>query len=99
MSLWIKVKSVDKKCEVMINLDKVVEIAPLKNGHTALFYADNATSNGVRSYNVENPYTEFQQFALEPVSTAMLGNIGNSVKKEPLDIPTLIKDKKNTEKK
>ena len=32
MSLFVEVDSVDKGCQVIINLDEVVEIAPLVEG-------------------------------------------------------------------
>jgi len=65
MSLFVEVQSVDKNCPVIINLEHVVEIAPLAAGGCALFLND---GTGKYDIKVKDEYTLFKQFALETVS-------------------------------
>jgi hypothetical protein len=69
MSTFIEVESVEKGCKVIVNLDQVVEIAPLIGGGCALFFADNAAVGGKISYKVKDNYSVFKQFALQTVSS------------------------------
>jgi hypothetical protein len=66
MSLFIEVDSIEKGCKVIINLDEVLEIAPLAAGGCALFFAT-ATGNKV-SFKVRDSYELFKQFVLQTVS-------------------------------
>ena len=68
MSLFVEVKSVDKKCMVIINLDEVVEIAPLAKGGCAVFFSDAAGVNSRSAMLVEDEYDQFKQFVLQTVS-------------------------------
>ena len=63
MSLFVEVQSLEKKCPVIINLDEVVEIAPLIDGGCALF----TISNGI--IKVSDSYDQFKQFAMQQVSS------------------------------
>ena len=65
MSLFVEVQSVDKNCPVIINLEHVVEIAPLAAGGCALFLSD---GTGKYDIKVKDEYSMFKQFALETVS-------------------------------
>ena len=69
MSLFIEVESIEKDCTVIINLDSVVEIAPLVTGGCALFFTDGAGMNSKSSMRVKNEYSEFKQFAMKTVSS------------------------------
>lgn len=69
MSTFVEVTSVEKNCKTIINLDEVLEIAPLATGGCALFFSDAAAVGGKSSYKVTDSYSLFQQFALQPVST------------------------------
>jgi len=69
MSTFIEVESVEKGCKVIINLDQIVEVAPLIGGGCALFFADNAAVGGKISYKVKDNYSVFKQFALQTVSS------------------------------
>lgn len=62
MSTFVEVQSVEKDCQVIINLDHVVEIAPLKEGGCAIFLTNN------ESTRVKDSYELFKQFALQTVS-------------------------------
>jgi len=68
MSLFIEVNSIDKNCPVIINLDTVMEIAPLASGGCALFFPDAAAVGGKTSMKVTDSYEQFKQFAIQPVS-------------------------------
>ena len=68
MSTFIEVDSVDKGCKVIINLDQVLEIAPLIGGGCILYFADQAAVGGKASYKVRDSYLAFKQFAMETVS-------------------------------
>ena len=70
MSLFIEVNSIDKGCPVIINLDTVVEIAPLAAGGCALFFPDSAAVGGKTAMKVTDTYEQFKQFAIQPVSAA-----------------------------
>ncbi len=68
MSLFVEVNSVEKGCPVIINLEHIIEIAPLAAGGCALFTFDGAGMNSKNSMKVTNDYSEFKQFAMQPVS-------------------------------
>lgn len=68
MALFVEVSSVDKGCKVIVNLDSIVEIAPLATGGCALFFADSAAVGGKTSYKVTDSYELFKQFAMQTVS-------------------------------
>ena len=90
MALFVEVTSKEKMCKVIINLDQVVEVAPLKSGGCDLFFNDAAAVGGTRVMKVEDSYTQFQQFAMQTVSSE---DIAKQVKKlkgsAPIEIPTL----------
>lgn len=68
MSLFVEVNSIDKGCKVIINLEHIVEIAPLKTGGCALFMSDNAGTNAKTSLQVSDNYDLFKQFAMQTVT-------------------------------
>lgn len=68
MSLFIEVSSVEKGCPVLINLDEVLEIAPLSEGGCALFFADAAAVNGKNAMKVKDSYALFKQLAMQMVT-------------------------------
>jgi len=68
MAIFVEVDSVEKDCKTIINLDSVIEIAPLAAGGCVLFFADTAAVNGKSAYNVKDSYEQFKQFALQTVS-------------------------------
>jgi hypothetical protein len=90
MSLFVEVDSLDKKCPVIVNLDMVVEIAPLTSGGCAIFMQDG--TGGMTSMKVNNNYDEFKQFVLQKVSAADIEKrFGTKTKTKELtmDIPKL----------
>jgi hypothetical protein len=74
MSLFVEVDSIEKDTKVVINLDHIVEIAPLREGGTALFFNDGAAVNGIRSMKVKDSYNMFKQFAMQTVSSDMIAD-------------------------
>jgi len=68
MSLFIEVESLDKNCKVIINLEHVVEVAPLASGGCAVFFTDGASVGGVRSMKVTDSYSLFQQLVMTMVT-------------------------------
>ena len=65
MSTFVEVNSIEKGCEVIINLDHVIEIVPLTNGGTMLVFQD---AMGKYDVKVSDSYALFRQFALQTVS-------------------------------
>ena len=92
MALFVEVESVEKQCKVFINLDEVVEIAPLAAGGCALFIADPAAVGGSKAYKVKDSYDQFKQFAMQTVSSEDIAARVKSLKKNvpvEFDIPKL----------
>lgn len=92
MGLFVEVQSVDKGCDVIINLDEVLEIAPLAAGGCVLFFADQSSPGGKTSYKVKDSYEQFRQFAIQPVSAEDIAKRFPSKKTNKpveLDIPKL----------
>ena len=65
MSTFVEVNSIEKQCQVIINLDQVIEIVPLANGGTMLMFQD---AMGKYDIKVSDSYALFRQFALQTVS-------------------------------
>lgn len=91
MSTFIEVFSVEKSVKVIINLDQILEIAPLKEGGSRLFFLDAASVGGTRTFDVKDEYSQFQQFALQTVSSEDVAKKIKSLKDKTggLEIPTL----------
>ena len=91
MSLFVEVNSIEKGCPVIINLDTVVEIAPLAAGGCALFLPDSAAVGGKTAMKVTDTYEQFKQFAIQPVSAE---DIAARFPKATVEQP--VKSKKST---
>jgi len=68
MALFVEVTSTEKNCLVIVNLDHVVEIAPLIEGGCALFTVDGAGMNSKSAMRVKENYDQFKQFAMQTVT-------------------------------
>jgi hypothetical protein len=66
--MFVEVNSVEKGCPVIVNMDHIVEIAPLREGGCALFMSDGAGMNSKTALKVTDSYEQFKQFAIQPVS-------------------------------
>ena len=89
MSLFVEVESVEKKCKVVVNLDQVIEIAPLYEGGCALFFADSAAVGGKTAMRVVDSYSMFQQLALQVVSSEDIAKKVKALKSTAMEIPKL----------
>lgn len=69
MSLFVEVESVEKNCKVILNIEHIIEIAPLREGGCALFIMDSAAVNGRSAIKVKDSYDQFKQFAMQTVTT------------------------------
>jgi hypothetical protein len=85
MALFVEVDSVDKGCKVILNMDEVMEVAPMATGGCHLFLTDG------RIYKVKDNYPLFQQFAMQTVSSDDIAKRVKSLKSAAgtLDIPKL----------
>lgn len=86
MALFVEVNSTDKGCKVILNMDEVMEVAPMSSGGCHLFLSDG------RIYKVTDSYTLFQQFAMQTVTADDVAAKVKSLKKQAgiaLDIPKL----------
>jgi hypothetical protein len=84
MALFVEVNSTDKGCKVILNMDEVMEVAPMATGGCHLFLSDG------RIYKVKDAYPLFQQFAMQTVSSEDVAAKVKSLKKQAgLEIPTL----------
>jgi hypothetical protein len=68
MSLFVEVDSLEKNCKVIINLEHVVEIAPIAAGGCAIFFNDGASVGGVRTMKVKDSYPLFQQLVMTMIT-------------------------------
>lgn len=68
MSIFVEVNSVrPKNCKLIINLDSVIEIAPLMAGGCIIFF--NAQEAGTtRTITVSDDYSAFKQFVMQTVT-------------------------------
>jgi len=89
MGLYVEVESIEKGCKVIINLDTVMEIAPLFSGGCEISFPDQASVGGRRTMKVKDNYTMFQQFAIQPVSSEDIAKKVKSLKetKASIDVP------------
>ena len=94
MTMFIEVESFERGCKVIINLDSILEIAPLRDGGCTLFFPDSAAVGGKTAMKVSDSYEQFKQFAVQPVSAE---DISRRFPKAtlPPEAPAKSKDKKN----
>jgi len=94
MSMFIEVESVEKSCKVMINLDEVIEIAPLRSGGCDLFFSDSAAVGGKTAMKVKDSYALFKQLAMQMVSAEDIakanGRISKGITKEKAPVEDLV---------
>jgi hypothetical protein len=96
-AMFIEVNSLEKNCKVIINLDTVMEIAPIAAGGCALFFPDAAAVGGKTSMKVSDSYALFKQFVLETVSPEDIAKrIQNLPKVEMEQHPRFISDLETT---
>ena len=69
MAMFVEVNSFEKRCPVIVNLDMIVEIAPLVDCGCVLFMNDGAGMNSRQGLRVTDNYDQFKQFAMQTVSS------------------------------
>jgi len=68
MSMFVEVDSiVPKKCKLIINLDYVLEVAPLVNGGCVLTIGAQEAGTS-RTVTVTDDYSSFKQFVMQTVT-------------------------------
>jgi hypothetical protein len=99
--MFVEVNSFDKGCPVIVNMDMIVEIAPLVDGGCILFMNDGAGMNSRQGIRVTDNYDQFKQFVLQTVTAedierrflSKVDKMENQKKKveldKPLEIPKL----------
>ena len=92
MSLFVEVDSVEKNCQVIINLDHIVEIAPLKEGGCVLYLSDSAGMNSRSGLKVRDNYMLFKQFAMQTVTADDIAKRFPKVTKEETKKKTSVND-------
>lgn len=86
MSLFVEVNSVQpKQCTLIINLDYVLEIAPLMTGGCVITMGA-AEAGASRTLTVTDDYSDFKQFVLQKVSAADIQKRFPKAKKEDENI-------------
>jgi hypothetical protein len=90
MSLFVEVNDVEKGCQVIINLDTVMEIAPLRTGGCEIAFPDQASVGGKRTMKVTDSYAMFKQLALQVVSAEDIAKVNGRIaagkkEKPPVD--------------
>lgn len=68
MSTFVEVNSLaPKTCKLIINLDNIIEIAPLVAGGCVLYFSA-LEAGGPRTMTVSDDYSAFMQFAMSTVT-------------------------------
>ena len=86
MTTFVEVNSVaPKKCKVIINLDNIIEIAPLVAGGCVLYFAT-LESGSPRTMTISDDYSVFMQFVLQTVTAEDIAKRFPSKKKAEVNI-------------
>lgn len=90
MSLFVEVNDTLKGCPVIINLDHVVEITPLRSGGCEVCFNDSAAVAGKRVVNVKEEYSMFQQLVMHMVTPESMQKRIAQIKQdaEVLNVPS-----------
>ena len=82
MTTFVEVNSVaPKQCKLIVNLDNIIEIAPLVAGGCVLYFSA-IEAGGPRTMTVSDSYTQFLQFAMQTVSAEDIAKRFPKAKKE-----------------
>ena len=82
MSTFVEVNSIaPKNCKLIVNLDNIIEIAPLVAGGCVLYFSA-IEAGGPRTMTVSDDYKAFMQFAMQTVSADDIAKRFPKAKKE-----------------
>ena len=82
MSTFVEVNSIaPKNCKLIVNLDNIIEIAPLVAGGCVLYFSA-IEVGGPRTMTVSDDYKAFMQFAMQTVSADDIAKRFPKAKKE-----------------
>ena len=82
MSIFVEVNSVaPKNCKLIVNLDNIIEIAPLVAGGCVLYFSA-IEAGGPCTMTVSDSYTAFMQFAMTTVTADDMAKRFPKAKKE-----------------
>ena len=94
MSTFVEVTSTaPKQCKLIINLDCIIEIAPLVTGGCVLYFST-LEAGGPRTITVSDSYQQFMQFAMQTVSAEDIAKrfpTSNNKPKRPMATSDIIK--------
>jgi hypothetical protein len=79
MSLFTELFDLGKKCQVIVNLEHVVEVTPLRSGGCEVSFTDGAAVGGKRVINVSDDYSKFQQLVMTLVTPEAMANRIDSI--------------------
>jgi len=86
MSTFVEINSVaPKACRLIVNLDNLIEIAPLVSGGCVLYF-NTLEAGGPRTMTVSDSYSQFLQFAMQTVTAEDISKRFPKAKKEPAPI-------------
>ena len=86
MSLFVEVNSIQPKmCKLIINLDYVLEIAPLVSGGCVITIGAQEAGTS-RTITVSDDYTAFKQFVLQTVTAE---DLAKRFPKKKAETPTI----------
>ena len=82
MATFVEVNSIaPKNCKLIVNLDNIIEIAPLVAGGCVLYFSA-IEAGGPRTMTVSDDYKAFMQFAMQTVSSEDIAKRFPKAKKE-----------------
>lgn len=85
---FVEVTSIAPKlCKLIVNLDNIIEIAPLVSGGCVLYFGAQE-AGGPRTMTVTDSYSQFLQFAMQTVSSDDIARKFPKAKKEINTIKT-----------
>jgi len=73
MSLMVEVNCLEKQCPIIINLDRITQIIPMRDGSTTIYLSDTVMK-------VKESFAMFRQFVMQTVTP---DDIANRIKNLP----------------
>lgn len=89
MSMFVECFDKKKECNIILNLDTITHIAPLREGGCEVFFSEYAVGAGLVSVLVAENYSEFKQFVMTKVRPEDIAARFPTSIKEPIAVPQL----------